>query len=327
MDDWRTERDQALVLLEQRGVDPSLRGEAAASLVHLAADHPERWEELRFAIPQLLEDPQSDVRRAMVALAAVVLPEEEVEAFLAARLADPTDEVRMEAAGQLADRGRPSVRPPLATALQDRSPLVRFEAARGMAALKHSAGRDVLCAALEDDHLRFRALGALAELSDPEAVPAIRRIFKRWFLPAFDRTQAAGALARLGDQEGAAFLLERTRTRPSTADRAMAIELCGEVKVAGGLARLLEILADRKDPARGAAARGLGRLGDAAALGALAGVLEEPEVEEDVLLDAAEGLCRLGGAEARAKVQAALARTPSESVREELQLMLEEFAT
>src|SRR5262245_16629384 len=192
MEDWRTERDQALVLLEQRGAEPSLRGEAAGLLVHLATDHPDRWEELRFTIPQLLEDPQSDVRRAMVALAAVALPDEEVEAFLAARLADPSDEVRLEAAGQLADRGRPSVRPPLATALQDRSPLVRFEAARGMAALKHSAGRDVLCAALEDDQLRFRALGALAELADREAAPAIKRVFKRWFLPGFDRTQAAG---------------------------------------------------------------------------------------------------------------------------------------
>src|SRR3954462_9738412 len=111
MSDWRAERDQALLLLEQKDTAPEVRADAAEALVHLAADHVDRYEELRFAIPQLLEDSQSGVRRAVVTLAALVLPEAEGDEFLAARLRDPSDEVRMEAAGQLADRGRPSIRP------------------------------------------------------------------------------------------------------------------------------------------------------------------------------------------------------------------------
>ncbi len=325
MSDWRAERDQALLLLEQQGTAPEVRAEAAETLVHLAADHSDRWEELRFAIPQLLEDAQSEVRRAVVTLAALVMPEEEGDQFLAARLRDPSDEVRMEAAGQLADRGRPAVRPALAVALEDASFMVRFEAARGMAAIHHSAGLDVLAEGLEHDTLRFRAIGALAELGDPKAIPPLKKVFKKWLLQSFDRTQAAGALARLGDAEGAEYLLQRTRARIGQADRPMAVELCGEVKVPGALPRLLEILADKTDAARGAAARGLGRLGDKAGLPALAAVLEELDAPEDLKLDAAEGLCRLGGPDARARVEAALARARSDEERNELSLMLEEL--
>jgi HEAT repeat protein len=326
MNDWRAERDQALLLLEQQGVEPAVRAEAAEALVHVAADHTDRYEELRFAIPQLLEDKQSEVRRAVVQLAALVLPDGEGDEFLSARLRDPSDEVRMEAAGQLADRSRAHLRPALAAALEDVSFLVRFEAARGMAALRHSSGMDVLTQGLDHDTLRFRAISALAELGDAKAIPPLKKLFKKWLLQSFDRTQAAGALARLGDPEGADYLLQRTRARGGSPDRPMAVELCGEVKISGALPRLLEIIADKEDVARGAAARGLGRLGDLAALPALAAVLEELEAPEDLKLDAAEGLCRLGGLEARAKVEAALARATSDEAREELELMLEEFS-
>ena len=324
MNDWRAERDQALLLLEQKGSKPEVRAEAAEVLVHLAADHPDRWEELRFAIPQLLEDGQSEVRRAVVTLASLVLPEREADEFLASRLRDPSAEVRMEAAGQIADRGHPSQRPALAVALEDDSFLVRFEAARGMAALRHAAGLKVLVEGLDHDGLRFRAIGALAELGDAAAIPPLRKLFKKWLIQPFDRTQAAGALARLGDAEAAEYLVQRTRVAGAS-DRAMAVELCGEVKVPGALGRLTEIVADAKDGARGAAARGLGRLGDHSALPALAAVLEDASAPEDLRLDAAEGLCRLGGAEARARVEAAVQRARSEEVRDELALLLEEF--
>ncbi len=204
-----------------------------------------------------------------MALGARCLPDDELPAFLAARLADPYDGVRIEAAGQLADLARPELRPQLAVALQDAAFPVRFEAARGMAAIRHPSGLEVLVAALERDDLRFRALGAIGELEDPAALPALQRLFHRWLLPAFERTQTAGVLARLGDPEGGKHLLERTRPRRWALDRALAIELCGEVKVEGAFERLSEILADAKDDARGAAARGLGRLeGPARALAA-----------------------------------------------------------
>jgi HEAT repeat protein len=195
-----------------------------------------------------------------------------------------------------------------------------------MASLKHSAGLEVLVEALDEDLLRFRALGALAELGDVRALPAVQRLFRRWLLPAFDKTQAAGVLAKLGDSEGAGWLLKRTERRRWnwTQDRALAVELCGEVKAEGALERLHAILEDKKDNCRGAAARGLGRLGDPKALPWLLSLLDEPGVPEDYRLDAAEGLWLLGIPEGRERVRAVLP-VFSQEARAELSELIQEM--
>lgn len=322
--DWHRRRDAALLVLAGQG-RASERAEAAASLLELAHEQRERGAELVELLPRLIGDRQPEVRRSAAALGALLLAHEEALRFLSMRLEDPVAEVRMEAAGQLADLALPESRGTLAVALEDSAFPVRFEAARGMAALRHGAGLDVLLEALDWHGLRFRALGALALLGDARAAPSVKRLFKRWFLPYFDRTQAAGVLARLGDPEGATHLLARTRKRGAV-DRAYAIELCGEVKVPAALERLLEILGDRADDCRGAAARGLGRLGDARALDPLAALLEDLGAHEELRLDAAHGLCLLGLPEARERVERAVPSLASPEAREELRQMLEESA-
>ncbi len=321
--DWRADRERVLLVLEtaKRMED---RINAARSLVRMCVEDPQRAPELRAHIPRLLDDKDERVRRAGVALAAAALPPEEAEAFLGARLTDKHYEVRLEAVGQLADLALPSSRGMFAAAMADPSFEIQFEAARGMAALKHGAGLDVLVRALDNDHLRFRALGSLAELGDVRALPAIQKLFNRFLLPAFERTQAAGARAKLGDTAAIPHLFARTKKKWST-DRALAVELLGEVKAPGARERLLEILTNPKDSCRGPAARGLGRLGDRTVIPELARVLEEPNLPEDVLLDAAEGLCLLGGDEARAPVRRVLERVTDPSVRDELQSMLEDY--
>jgi HEAT repeat protein len=243
--------------------------------------------------------------------------------MLTARLSDADVGVRLEATGQIADLALPELRGALAPMLQDPSPEVRFEAARGMAALKHSAGLEILVEALDSDLLRFRALGALGELGDTRALPALKRLFGKWLLPHFERTQTAGVLARLGEAEGAAHLLKRTQKKWSV-DRALAVELCGEVKAPGALERLREILEDPKDQCRGAAARGLGLLGDPKALPWLLALLEDTHAHEDFRLDAAEGLWRLGLPEGHARVRAAVPTFASPEAREELAELLQE---
>ena len=322
--DWRALRDRALRTLETER-QPSVRLTAARELRDFAAEHRGHSGDFGPALLRLLGDSDTEVRRLGLEAAAAILPAEEVEPLLWARAADELPAIRVTAVGLIADMERAASRPLLAAALQDATFTVRFEAARGLAALGHSAGLEVLIEALEFPDLRFRALGGLAQLGNPAAVPAIRKIFRRWLLPGFDRTQAAGALAKLGDDDGATYLLKRTYSRRGM-DRPFAIELCGDIKAAGAFERLMEILRDTKDPARGAAARGLGRLGNPEAFPALVELLESKSSPEDLRLDAAEGLCLLRTPAARRKVEQAFAASAELSTRRALEELLEAYA-
>lgn len=319
--DWRTARDQALFKLEHEK-DPALRAEAVDALCDLGAQvAPEHRVEFAPALVRLLADTQSEARCGGVALGARILPPDEAEALLIRHLPDRDVRMRIEATGRLADLARPGSRGALAAVLTDEALAVRFEAARGMAALKHSAGLEVLVEALDDADLRFRAISALAELGDPAAVPALQKLFGKWLLPAFDRTQAAAALVKLGDPSAAPHLFKRTEKKWSV-DRAMAIELLGEVKAPGARPRLEQILLDRGDQARGAAARGLGRLGDLGALPLLERVLAEEGLSDDLKLDVAEGLWLLPEGKGRARVKDVQLSTPE--ARAELSAMMSE---
>lgn len=319
--DWRAAKDAALIAVERERT-PDRRAAAASVLLDLLAEDEDRAQELSALVPTLIADKATAVRRVGVALGARALSPDEAESFLIARLSDGSDEVRMEATGQLADLARPSSRGALAAALEDGAFLVRFEAARGMAALKHPAGFDVLVSGLKEDALRFRALGALAQLGDSRAIPPIKKVLGRWLLPAFERTQAAGALAQLGDTSGIGYLRDRARKKWSP-DRGLAMELLGEVKAEGAFEVLSALLSNRKDVQRGAAARGLGRLGDPRAIPVLAQLLDDPSLSEELRLDAVEGLCRLKTPEARQRVEAALSSFAREA-RLEVLGMLEE---
>ncbi len=319
--DLRAERDAVLLTLEHQK-DRAVRVEAAGSLCELAYDAPASERELFVPdVVRLLSDPLDEVRCAGLALAASVLPAAEAREVLARHLSDKVVRVRVEAAGRLADLALPDARGALAAALQDAALPVRFEAARGMALLAHPAGLEVLTAALDDPDLRFRAAGALAQLKNPDAVAPLKRAFSSWFLPGFDKTQLAGALAALGDEEGAAWLFKRAGKK-WTMDRAMAVELLGEVRATGAKARLLEIVGDPLDPARGAAARALGRLGDGDVEPALAKLLGEPRLADDLKLDVAEGLLLLGTPSGLAAVKAL--QLADEACRAELAALLAE---
>lgn len=321
MSDLRANRDLALMTLE-REVRADIRAEAADALCELAFDAPaELRAEFEPAVVRLLADKQDEVRCAGLALASEVIAPAEAKDILIRHLSDKVTRVRVEAAGRLADLALPETRGALAAALQDPALTVRFEAARGMVALQHTAGLEVLLEALQDTDLRFRAASALAQLGNKEAIPALKRAFSSWFVPAFDKTQLAGALAALGEAEGVAHLFKRAG-RKWTMDRPMAVELLGAVKAPGALPRLLEILKDADDPARGTAARSLGRLGDPAAEGPL-GELLASNASDDLKLDGAEGLLLLGTASARARVDSL--KLQDQEAAEELAALLADY--
>ncbi len=321
MADFRAQRDAALVILEGQRPAPE-RVAAADELCELAAEHLDSEEEFSAALVKLLADAQPEVRARGLELACLLLSPREAADLCAVRLGDDSDVVRLEAAGRLADLAIPEARGYLARALQDPVKAIQFEAARGMAALHHSAGLEVLVAALDDGALRFRALGSLAELNDPRALPAVRRIFDKWLLPPFEKTQAAGVMARLGAEEGATYLFRRVKKR-WTQDRALALEILGEVQAAGAYEVLHACLVDPKDTCRGAAARGLGRLRDLRAAESLRAVLADTTLGEDLRLDAAEGLLHLRDEASRAAVQAAASTFTTAEGAAELAELLE----
>lgn len=302
MSDWRAQRDIALLALEREKREV-VRADAAGLLCDLAFDVPPALKtEFAPAVVKLLNDESAEVRCAGLALAVEVLPVEESKVLLTNHVTDKTPRVRMEAVGRLADLALPGARGIFAAALADASAGVQFEGARGMAAIKHPAGLEVLTHALNSGELRFRAAAALAQLGDAAAVPALKKVFDGWLVPAFDRTQIAGALAALGDEVGLAHLLKRAGKK-WVADRAMAVEMLGETTSPAAKARLLEILSDPKDWCRGAAARGLGRLGDSSVEPVMVQALDSGKTDDE-RLDVAEGLWRLGTASAKAKVHA-----------------------
>lgn len=319
---WQAVRERALLTLE-REKSAAVRAEAAESICDAAAEAPvEARPDFAADVVRLLNDSQEEVRCAGLALAAEVLPPPEARDLLVRNISDKAHRVRVEAVGRLADLALPDARGALAAALEDDLFPVRFEAARGMVALQHSAGLETLLTALEDPDLRFRAAAALAQLGNKDALPRLKKAFHGWFLPAFDKTQLAGALARLGDPEGVEHLFKRA-AKGWSMDRAMAIELLGEVKAAGAKERLLAIAQSQADDCRGAAARGLGRLGDASVFDALAAVLNDVTVADDVKLDVAEGLLRLDSV--KAKTRLAHLSLSDDEAKAELVAMLKEF--
>lgn len=273
-------------------------------------------------VPRFVGDAQSEVRCAGLALAAAVLSSDEVIGVCTRALRDDEPRVRVEAAGRLADLARPDVRGVLAAGLQDEVFEVRFEAARGMAALHHPAGFDVLVDALGYSDLRFQALGALAELGDDRAIPEVRRVFAKWLLSPFERTQAAGVLARFGQREGVAHLKKRVAKRWAP-DQAMAVEFLCAFGGAEATPLLQQILSDLTHPCLGAAARGAGRGKRTEFFGDLRRIATDDAASDDVRLDALEGALHLETPEAFALARAVTLKSPE--AREELAEMVREF--
>ncbi len=278
------------------------RAEAAFSLCELVdADNREL---LAADVAHLVTDSQLEVRCAGLALAIQTLSTHDATDLLTRHLSDSAARVRVEAAGRLADLTMPELRGVLAAALEDADFRVRFEAARGIAALGHTAGLDVLLEGLEHTDFRFRAAEALTVLRSAAAKPGLQRAFSRWFLPAFERTQVAFALAQLGEAAGCEHL--KKRCRPGwRVDRAMALEFLGASHCQGALALLSERAADVGDTCRGAAVRGLGRLGDPQAIAFLQSLLPTaPPFEDHWVLDLAEALHQLKDKSAPERLQA-----------------------
>jgi HEAT repeat protein len=278
-------------LLAIEGRDERRRAEAAQQICEMASEVPlTHRQEFVSCVVRFIGDAQSELRCAGLALSVLVLSPAEAREVLVRHLTDRDVRVRIEACGRLADLNDPATRGALAVGLNDVSFSVKFEAARGMALLKHSAGLETLLQGLDHKDFRFRAAGSLALLQDPAALPKLKQVFAQWLVPHFDRTQIASALSVLGDRSGVEHLMSRARGRESNVDRPMAIQYLGELSIQEAKQTLLEIVKNKKDTARGTAARALGMLGGEDAVELLCQLLNDVSEFEDIRLDAAVGL-------------------------------------
>ncbi|RMG21037.1 MAG: hypothetical protein D6729_01675 [Deltaproteobacteria bacterium] len=185
-----------------------------------------------------------------------------------------------------------------ALARREGEPL-RIAAACALAVRHDATGFDALVEGLRDPNLRYPCLEAMRHLGDPRALPHARKVRRRPFVSRFDRTQAAGVLAKLGEAEGVEHILRRLRRRFLDDDRGLACELAGELRMREAVGALEPIASDPRDLFRGAALKALMRIDPEAWEGPLLRIVRDEAEDEDVRCDCAEILHELGSAEAR----------------------------
>ena len=160
----------------------------------------------------------------------------------------------------------------LAQLLDDPTTHVRFETAIAMAELQDFRATPLLLGAARSKALRLDAVRALGTMGDPKAIPPLRQILRKFFMPWADKLQAAAALCALQDSEGQDYLQTKLRSR-KFAERAASIHFMAESRHPGATDDLINILNDLNDPMRDVAARSLGLIPSDRALKALQGAM------------------------------------------------------
>lgn len=271
---------------------PKVRAEAAADLVELCRTDADARARFGMRFLTLLND-ESPAVRGQAVLGAVICDEHLAHVDRVLKLLDdPSPGVRLQVIHTLGPLGLPEVLPALAARLSDEDLLVRTSAAAALSFAGDASGIPVLLASLEKRNAREEALHALRQVAsqgDRAAIEKpVRRLFGSLFVSRFERVAAAGVLAVLGFAEGRAHLVDRAARKGI--DRPLAVELCGELRVAEAEMLLRAAAADAADPLRGTALRALASLGVADAVGRCSAVLLDEREDADARCDAAEGL-------------------------------------
>ncbi len=276
--------------------DGALRVDAARALL-------ERWrggdlaaaEVVATRLGELLEDVEPLVRIAGLGGVRLLRRPENLskhESAVLALLADDVAQVRTAAVTSALRIPGEAARHQVRALLASEEEPMRFQAACALSDARDSAALPELVRALREDHRRQEALSALMSLGDAAALPQVAELFEDESLGDFDRTLVAAALARFGDARGSEHLVARIESEGD--DRPIAAEWAGRLGVQQAAPALEELAEEEGDPARGAALRALGRLRAPGAEERLLTFARSGKVQEDLRMDAAEGLAELG---------------------------------
>jgi HEAT repeat protein len=245
--------------------------------------------------------------------------------------------------------GDKAVRPQIVAASQEPDPEIREAALQGLidGPLQSAADRRALATrAAEDGELslpfRADAIKALAATRDPAAIPTLVKMLEtgprvkiappppgatqqqllgvRYLQIGDLRAWAAQGLGELGDQSVLPQLVKATEDPDDFFLRYIAAGVLVNWKAPAGLPVLLRLLGDPAPEVRTVAVVGVGRLGDATNVAAVAGRLKDSATS--VRLGAVEALATIGGEAARARVEAVLATERDPQVRQVLEAAL-----
>jgi HEAT repeat protein len=178
----------------------------------------------------------------------------------------------------------------LAAQLEDEDRFARLEAAIALVEVKDRRATPVLMALCNAGKTRLDAIHALGVLGDVHAAELLRAIMGRFWYPWADKLQAAAALCRMADGQGAQYLVDRLSAWRS-AERAAALHFIGESRHPRGYDILEPIARDDQHPMQDVAIRSLGHLGDRRAINLLKGLFDSaPAVLQNDIQQALERL-------------------------------------
>ncbi len=299
----------SLEALLQRIDEVGARGEradAVAALVEACRADPSLRERFLLRFVTLLADDEASVRGE--AIPGVLLCDGPLVHLprMLRLFQDPRPGVRLQAVLLLGPMEQGEVLEALRGVLVDRDVQVRGAASTMVLAREpgNAEARASLVAQCDERSGRYEALLSLARAGATAVRAPAVRTFGAWFVTRHDRLAAAFALATVGEEAGADYVLARAKRRGL--DRPAAIELLGELARPAAIPMLATIARDPADPLRGAGLRAWAGTGAPEAVQLCESLVAEKGGDVDLRCDAIEGLLLAGAG--RAALEALIAR-------------------
>jgi HEAT repeat protein len=170
--------------------------------------------------------------------------------------------------------------PQLVEFLDNSDGSVRWSAASELARFKDKRATDALVRHLEDGDANVARSSAIAlgDIRDSKAIPALLKTLQNTHAENRTRIPAAGALARMGRDDGLSFLLVMVKS-PKLLERSETAGELGTNGIKGTLEPLLFLLDDSDFYVRRTAVYGLGEVHDPRAIPAIKKFLNDPDPE------------------------------------------------